>query len=332
MAPFFALLSVVILSACAGGSVVKIEDTGALPVELDKELQKQFEVKESTEQPTLVPAQAQGSATVLAKASTAKPVAKAKKTKGAKKRGFSFLSRRPPKDPIWIGEKQVLNITYFGMSAGDFTLTALPYKEINSRKVYHVQGTAQSSKVFSVVYKLKDTIESFIDFDGLFSHRFHIVLEESKQTRNSLELYDPEKAQTFFWNRWNHHKKGYSEVKDFFPMTPFAQDSLSALYYLRSQPLTNGSVVTFPVVSEGKNWEAVVTVVRREVLDTPMGKIPAIVLKPETKYQGILKKEGDSYIWLSDDDRRLLLRLEAKVKIGKVLAILKKFEPGIQSP
>src|SRR5207302_331831 len=122
--------------------------------------------------------------------------------------------------------------------------------------------------------------------------------------------------------------RGYTEIKDFFPITPFPQDSLSALYYLRTVPLPDGRVFSFPVVSEGKNWEAVVTVLARETIQTPMGKVRAIKLKPETKYQGILKKQGDSYIWLTDDDRRYLVRIEARVRIGTVVARLKRVEPG----
>ena len=69
--------------------------------------------------------------------------------------------------------------------------------------------------------------------------------------------------------------------------------------------------------------------VRRETMDTPMGKVQTVVLKPETKYQGVLQKRGDSFIWLTDDHRRILVRLEAKVKIGTVIAALKKAEAGL---
>ena len=252
------------------------------------------------------------------------------KLKKASKKVFAYPNRRPKVDPIWLGERSTFDINYLGVNAGQFTLKTLPFKEINGRKVYHIFGEAVSNKVFSLFYSLKDTIESFIDYDAFSPHRFHIVLDESKQKRNSLELYDSEKGETFFWNRWNHHKKGYTEVKQYFPMQPFSQDSLSSLFYLRTLDLSDGAVLKFPVISEGKNWDAEVTVVRRERLDTPMGKIQAIVLKPETKYQGILQKQGDSFIWLSDDDRRILLRLEAKVKIGTVVAVLKSFEPGVR--
>lgn len=314
-----------LLAGCASTRALnRIEDAPLLPQTPGKDLDK-FEVKEQA------PVSAPHSQTAVSeKKSTSVSTSVRQKVRVGAKKLFQYPIRRPKVDPIWLGEKSVFDINYLGVNAGQFTLTTLPFKEINGRKVYHIFGEAVSGKVFSLFYTLKDTIETFIDYDSFAPHRFHIVLDESKQKRNSLELYDSEKGETFFWNRWNHHKKGYTEVKEFFPMQPFSQDSLSSLYYLRTADLSDGAVVKFPVVSEGKNWEAEVTVVRREMLDTPMGKIRAIVLKPETKYQGILKKQGDSFLWMSDDERKILLRLEAKVKIGTVVAALKSFEPGVK--
>jgi hypothetical protein len=324
------------LVGCAGGTLGRLGSSSELP----KELQEKFEVTDVSEL-----------ARTAAPVPTPAPAAAKKKTKparGSKKRvpiadlavdevapvasttppPIAYPSRRPAKDPVWIGEKMVFDISYFGMSAGDFTLEALPLKAINERKVYHIKGSAVSSKVFSLFYRLNDTVETFIDYDGLFSHRFHIVLDETKQSRDSLELYDQEKKQTFYWNRWNHKERGYTETKEYQPIEQFAQDSLSAMYFLRFAPLPDGAVFTVPVVSEGKGWEAQVTVVRREMMRTPMGKVRCVVVKPETKYQGVLKKQGDSFLWLTDDDRRVVVRLEAKVRIGTVIANLKGFEPG----
>lgn len=308
-----------VLASCAGGSLKRIEDSAVLPTELQKDLGN-FEVTESAAPPA--PQQQATPSSVPAKSVRASRKPKAPI-------GFAYPNRRPQQDPIRVGEKTVYDISYLGMTAGEFSIAVEPFKEINKRVVYHVRGRARSSSVFSVFYKLDDLIESFIDYEGIFPHRFHILLDESKQKRNSLELYDPEKARTFFWNRWDHHKRGYTEVKDFFPMQPLSQDSLSSLFYLRTLPLRDGDVATFPVVSEGKNWDAVVTVLRRETINTPMGPMKTVVLKPETKYQGILKKQGDSYIWISDDDRRVMVRLEAKVRIGSIVASLKSFEPGV---
>lgn len=327
-----------ILHGCASRTLTKHTDSTGLKQEIPQEMQDKFEVKEAAPapapQPTLKP--------VVAEAPVGPGKRKKRRKKGKEPEpvaapapaptpagpGFAYPSRRPAKDPVWVGERTVYEVSYFGVSAGDFILDVLPFKTINNRKVYHIKGNALSSKVFSLFYRLNDSVESYLDYEGLFSHRFHLILDESKQTRDALELYDSEKAQTFYWNRWDHKDRGFSEVKETKEITPFSQDSLSALYYLRMIPLADGSVTTFPVVSEGNTWEAVVSVIRREEIDTPMGRMKTVVVKPETRFRGILQKKGDSFIWLTDDDRRWVVRLEAQVKIGTVVARLREVQPG----
>lgn len=308
-------------------------NTNDVPTELPNELADKFQIKDQTagkpaegkKEPAPVPAPAPKAAS---KKRGASPVAADEKAVSVDTGPKTPPNRRPAKEPIWLGEQMTLEITYFGMSAGDFTIESLPYKQMNNRKVYHVKGNAKSSRVFSLFYTVDDTVESFFDYEGFYSHRFNLELKESKQTRIAIELNDSEKGSTYYWNRWNHYTKGYTENKVTSDVPRFAQDSVSALYYVRSLPLPTGAVINFPVISEGKWWEAQVTVVRREEMQTPMGKVMTIVLKPEMKYQGVLQKRGDSHIWLTDDDRRVLVQLEAKVRIGTVFARLKKFVPG----
>ncbi len=321
-------VALVQFTGCAGTSLKRLDGTPEIPSELASDL-GQFEVKaDSAAAPEPAPPVQAGMASAPAgPVPVAAPVVK-KPSRKALKSGFEYPFRRAAHEPIRVGERLVYEISYLGMTAGLFDLSVQPFKEINDRKVFHILGKAKSSSVFSLFYRLEDTIETFIDHEGVFPHRFQILLDESKQKRNSMELYDPVKARTFYWSRWDHHKRGYNEVKKFFPLRPLSQDSLSSLFFMRNIPLPDGAVATFPVISEGKNWDAVVTVVRRETIDTPMGRTRAVVLKLETKYQGILKKQGDSFIWLSDDDRRFMLRLQAKVRIGTIVAELVSMEPG----
>lgn len=342
-----------LLSGCASGPLGKVGVEGSIP----DDLQERFEVTDAT--PAPVPTQAQTGAlpvadqplvpTPAAQGAPAKNKKKKKSKKelqaekaalnaaantssGAELKGpFVYPSRRPAKDPIGQGEKHVFDITYFGMNAGDFTLEVMPNKMINQRQVYHVRGHAVSSKMFNMFYRLNDVVETFFDYEGFFSHRFQMDLDESKQTRKTLELFDSEKGEVYYWNRRNHKDKGLAETKESQPMTPFPQDSISALYYMRTVPLPTGAVFTFPMVSQGKTWDAVVTVVKRETIQTVLGRVKTVVVKPETKYQGILQKKGDSHLWLTDDENRYIVRLEAKVKIGTVVANLKKLEAGNRS-
>jgi hypothetical protein len=320
------------MSGCVSGSVKQLELSKELSSELPAELRDQFEYHGS---------EAGSADRALASSSFSgkSKKGKRKKSKGkgdstlaqadaAPKIPFTYPARRPAQEPIWQSERLTYGISYLGLGAGELTLEVLPFKTMANRKVYHVRGNAVSSAVFSLFYQLNDVVETFIDYEGMFSHRFHLVLNETKQQRDSLELYDSEKQQTYYWDRATRKNQSPSETKKYSPIQAFSQDSVSALYYLRTIPLTVGSVVTVPIVSEGNTWDAVCTVVRREIVGSPMGDIPALVLKPEMKYQGILRKNGDSYLWLTDDDRRIPLRLEAKVRIGYVIANLNRVELG----
>jgi hypothetical protein len=306
-------IALIWLAACAGSPMLQDVEIDAR--ELPKDLATRFEIREAES----------GASAVATKAKSKKSSAK-----GAGKEVYQIPNRRPAKDPLWPGEVAVYEVTYFGVSAGNFTIRVLPFKEINGRKVYHVSAEARTSKIFSLFYEIDDHLESFIDYEGLFSHRFHLVLKETKQKRDALELYDSEKKETFYWNRWDHVERGYVETKETTPMERFPQDSFSSLFYLRTLDLSDGKVYTWPVVSEGKGSEIVATVVRRERMDMPkVGPVPAVVVAPQTKFRGVLKQEQDSFIWMTDDDRHHVLRLEAKVKVGTIVATLKSLEPGV---
>lgn len=334
----FSTVSLLGMLSCSSQPIMRMEEKKELPQDLPTNFKDKFEVKseidpsqakkeDEASAPPAVPVESL-TATADAKSETKKKATPPPASVKTKKPTYVSPHQRPAVDPLRVGEKAVYEFTYFGVVGGEISISVKPFKYINNRKVYHLFGEAKSSALFSVFYRVEDSIESFWDYDGLYSTRFHMVLNESKQTRDSLELYDSEKAETFYWNRWDHYRKGYTETKETNPMTRFPQDSLSALYFIRMVPLPDKGKVTFPVVSEGKSWELEIEVVRREQLKTKAGKFPAVLIKPETKFQGVMKKTGDVLVWISDDDRRILLRIEGKVKIGSIVGELVKFEPG----
>jgi hypothetical protein len=203
------LAAVLAMGGCSFGTLGRVAQDNSLPQDLDRDLVKKFEILDQappspapSPSPTLPPEKP--SKKKKKKANEPVPAPTPSPTPSAP--AFVYPNRRPAKDPIWIGEKHVFDITYFGMSAGDLSMEALPFKVVNSRKVYHIRANAVSSSVFNLFYRLNDIVESFIDFEGVFSHRFHIVLDETKQSRDAVELYDHEKRQTYYWNRWNRRR------------------------------------------------------------------------------------------------------------------------------
>jgi hypothetical protein len=69
-----------------------------------------------------------------------------------------------------------------------------------------------------------------------------------------------------------------------------------------------------------------VQVVKKEKLDTVLGEINTIQVRPIMKSEGIFERKGAIDIWLTDDDRRIPVRMKTKIKIGSITATLVKVD------
>src|SRR6266446_4903599 len=113
-------------------------------------------------------------------------------------------------------------------------------------------------------------------------------------------------------------------------------DLHSAFLYLRSQPLRDRSVYRVAVYPANSAYVATLTVVGREHVRVRAGNYNAIKL--DLKLQRVNKKNElephrkfkRATIWLSDDNDRVLLRIESQIFVGTVTAELQsvRFENG----
>jgi hypothetical protein len=105
-------------------------------------------------------------------------------------------------------------------------------------------------------------------------------------------------------------------------------DLQSVFLYLRSQPLRDHSVYRVAVYPANSAYVATVTVLGREHLRVRSGNYNAI--KMDLKLQRVNKKNElephrkfkRATIWLSDDNDRVLLRIESQIFVGVVTAEL----------
>lgn len=244
----------------------------------------------------------------------------------------AYPSRRPKHDPIRLSEKHELEVTYLGMPGILLELEVLPYERVGHRKAYHVRGKAVNSTALGLFFKLQDQVDSWFDFDGLFSYRLQLKQEQSDIERESTETHDPLRSETHFVNHWRRKKDSADAAQTMdktFPIPAhFAQDSLSAFYYLRTLALKSGDTYKIPVISEGEQMDVLATVLRRESLETNRRRYPAVVIRLEKLDPKGAPIPANNYVWLSDDSQHILLRTEVGTRFGRIVASLKKFSPG----
>lgn len=105
-------------------------------------------------------------------------------------------------------------------------------------------------------------------------------------------------------------------------------DLTSAFIWLRLQPLAPGERYDVPVVASSRQFTVVAEVLGRESVETPAGTFSAVKVKVRTAFEGKFSTKRDSFLWLSDDPRHVLVRAAADFAVGTVVATLKSYRPG----
>lgn len=242
--------------------------------------------------------------------------------------GEGFEGRRPIKDPFRVGEKVTLEASYFSVVAGDVTIEVRPFVEVNGQKSYNFAGTAKSTSVFAMFYAVDDWFETLVDFNTFVPYSYSLHVKESKQLRETRTIFDNVKGHAVFWDKKINAEKKLEEQKKEWDIPPFSQNVFTAVFYLRTFNLVPGKKVSFRLGHEKENLIVSAEVLRRETISTPAGDFNTLVIKPNIALNGEFKPVGDNFLWLTDDDRKFLVRIESKIKIGKLVGVVKELDKG----
>lgn len=237
-----------------------------------------------------------------------------------------FDGRRPITDPFRVGEKTTLKLSYFNIVAGYMTIEVLPFVEVNGKKSYHFQISGKSNSLFSAFYSVDDSGETYMDYETMLPYNMSIHVKETKQLREVRSYFDWKKMTAKFWEKKITKKSGVEEKNLEWKIEPYSQNIFSAAFYLRTFQLEPGKTIEFRVSDNEKNMVVKGHVLRREKLKTELGELNTIVIKPEVAIGGIFQPMGDVFFWLTDDDRKFIVRIESKIKIGTITASISEIK------
>lgn len=241
-----------------------------------------------------------------------------------------FQGRRPVNDPFKVGEKITHEVYYnvFRFTAGHMTFSTLPFVQVNDRKAYQFVIDLKTSKLFNSVYTVDDKVVTLVDYEHWLPRLYTLHVKESGQLREARSYFDFQTLKARYEEKKVSKKKGAEEKNQEWDILPYSQNVFSVIYYMRLFAWKDGKEYSFRVADDGENLVFKGKVVGREILDTDIGDIKAIKIKPQITVKGAFKPVGDIYIWLSDDERKLPLRIESKIKIGTIVSEITDYQPG----
>jgi hypothetical protein len=109
---------------------------------------------------------------------------------------------------------------------------------------------------------------------------------------------------------------------------PGTVDFIAMVYRLRQIPLEPGERHPFHVLA-GKTVSRIeAEVMGRERVSSGIGEVAAIKVRVPTNFEGEFQEKNATFIWFSDDPRRIIVRISTAFAIGRATARLVSYEPG----
>jgi Protein of unknown function (DUF3108) len=177
--------------------------------------------------------------------------------------------------------------------------------------VFHIRGGVPG-------FRVNDVMESWMDVRTLSSLRHRQDLDEgSRERERRFEIY-PDSVYV-------------EEGKEPLPTVTLPLDDGSFLYFVRTVPLEIGKEYSFDRYFRPDRNPVRIQVLRRERVRVPAGEFDAVVVRPIIKARGIFSENGRAEVWLTDDDRRLMVQMKSHLRFGSLSLYLRSYRPPTAS-
>lgn len=221
--------------------------------------------------------------------------------------------------PFKTGEALSYDVSWSTyLTAGTVTVSVREKRPSFASIAYYIVAEGRPTPLLSKLYTLYYKADTLLDAYTLLPQRGSLYSEEGRRRRMKATRFDHVTRTAQF------EMTTATVVKKELPLPPYAQDPLSAVYVIRALPLREGLTLTMPVVDGDDVYRMHVAVTGHETVTTPLGqflawKVTPVVLNAHGAPQGL----GLS-LWISDDARRLPLRMEAEMPVGRFVLSLRE--------
>ncbi|HEX9367339.1 MAG TPA: DUF3108 domain-containing protein [Vicinamibacterales bacterium] len=220
--------------------------------------------------------------------------------------------------PFTAGETLEYDIGWSSfVTAGTATVTVKDKKPSYGSLAYYIVAEGRPTPLVSKMYTLLYKADTLLDAYSLLPQRGSLYSEEGKRHRMKTTTFNQTAKKA------TYEVQTRTVVSKDLVIPGFTQDALSAIYVLRSIPFKSGERFNMPVADNGNVYKVQMQVGAVEPIKTPMGTINALKIVPLVTGPDKDAPRGLA-LWFSDDARRLPLRMEAQLLVGKFTVILRQ--------
>lgn len=216
--------------------------------------------------------------------------------------------KTPQAVPFAVGETLTFDVSWSSyLTAGSATLTVKERKPSYGSQAYYLVAEGRPTPLLAKLYDLYYKADSLLDVYSLLPQRGSIYSEEGNRHRMKVTVFDQLK------HRAQYEVQTRTVVKKEFAIAPFSQDALGAVYVLRAIALKQGDKFSIPICDAGLTYRVQMSVGAIETVKTGIGEIRAWRITPTLPSSDQARRLT---IWISDDARRLPVRMQAQLAVG----------------
>lgn len=220
--------------------------------------------------------------------------------------------------PFRVGETLTFDVAWSGyLVAGSAVTRVVEKRPSYNSTAYYIVADGRPLPIIARLYPLYYKMDSLLDsFTGL-AQRTSIYQEEGDRKKYYSTLFNRPARKAVIERR--DHPGAKTEIES----ATDAQDGLALLYALRTRPIKAGDRFTFPVIDDGNVYSVSFDVGAAETVRVPFGQVNAWNLRIGITDANMRSVGSKIAVWLSDDARRLPLKLQADLPVGAFVLALR---------
>lgn len=211
-----------------------------------------------------------------------------------------------------VGETLIYDARFGFLDIGQAAMQVMSQDTIRGIPTLHIAFFVRGGTFF---YKLNNRMDSWIGLADFASRRFVQDNDEGGKRRyNRYEIY-PDSG---FYRQ--------AGVDSAIATSRDPLDDAAFFYFARTVPLEVGKRYEFNRYFRPDRNPVVLEVLARDTIDVPAGRFRTVVIQPTIQGRGILAEASEPRMWLSDDDRRIMVQLKSKFSFGVITFRLRSAE------
>jgi hypothetical protein len=189
-----------------------------------------------------------------------------------------------------------------------------------------VESKGWFHKLFGINFRYH--VESQVEPNAFYALRTNKVDEQGKRVRTSEAVFDQDAKRVEYTERDPNDAHQAPRVITAALEGP-TQDIVSAIYFLRTQPLTPGQTFQIAVSDSGRVFQVpAVVVAEKKPMKSVLGKVAVVRVDVELFGKGrpIEQGKGKMAIWVTSDDRHVPLKARLSTDMGQLDITLKSIQ------